>query len=169
MQLIKNDKQFIEVMTKQVLMPLLTDLSKQIVNKIKININNEYLSTETLKDYTVFEINKHGKGYQSNIFIDDELLQSNESSYSNGYGFNRFASLNGDVDYNNNTIAWHMVSWLEEGVGNLSHASENPMYIGNQPISRVGMFEKTYKQLQSELPDMITKSLKGSGFKVVNK
>lgn len=166
MQLIKNDKQFIDVMNKQVLYPLLKSLSNQIVAFInKYLKENSSISTDTIRKYTTFDIKKHGKGYQTTIFINSDNLQSQESvDYGIPNSFNRFISLNGESDYANETIAWHMVSWLEEGV-----LGKKKSHFGNQPIKKVGMFENTYKQLEKELPNMIEKSLKGSGLKVVNK
>lgn len=146
---ITNMSELKEKMEKLILKPLLEHLSKKAIEVLRKELDKADISTDTLQNYIVYEIDKNGT--ESTIFIELDLMQENEGKppiYISGYcvEWGRFTSLDGNTHYKGSPITWHMVDWLENGV------SGDGYYIGNQPIKGIGIFRKTNKILKENIP-----------------
>lgn len=154
---IRNSLEFATIMKERVLKPLLEYLSMIAVKKLQEELDTAEISTSTIKRYVRYELNSTGT--QSEIYIDYYGMQEEAEPPIYGAGgklveWGRFVSLDGSSTYGGMPITFQMTNWLENG------ADGNGHYIGNQPIQKVGMFEKTAQYLQTNLPQLIRNFLK---------
>ena len=154
---IRNPIEFSNAIKIKVLRPLLEYLSLITIKKIQEELNSSEISTSTVKRYVMYQLNSAGT--QSEIYIDYYGMQEEAESPIYGAGgrlveWGRFVSLDGSSTYGGMPITFQMINWLENG------ADGNGHYIGNQPISKVGMFEKTAQYLQTNLPQLVKSFLK---------
>lgn len=151
MRKIRSLKDYEYVMRDIILKSLLSYLSKIVVEKLQEELDKADISTSTLQAYTTYEISPCST--YSTIYINyDEIPQSPPSRGQ----FGQFVSLDGEGSYEGKHIAYHMIKWLEKGV----FPRQEGIYIGNQPLGKVGMFENTNKYIKDNLKDLVNKFFK---------
>jgi hypothetical protein len=151
---IRTSLEFSNIIKERVIKPLLEYLSMIAVKKLQEELDTAEISTNTMKRYVRYQLNSTNT--QSEIYIDYYGVQEEAEPPIYGAGgriveWGRFVSLDGSSTYSGMPISFQMIDWLENGSnGN----------IGNQPIHKVGMFEKTAQYLQTNLPQLIRNFLK---------
>lgn len=147
------------IMKESILRPLMNKISEEIKQLlIDIMVRDSAISVSSLSEMATYSIQEVGSGFRADIFIDTDLEPRSKGERQGG--FTKFISLNGDTDYNGQPIAFWMVNWLEKGVS----PQEGKKYIGNQPIEKVGMFEKVYQELNNGLSEMVNRNLISMGY-----
>lgn len=139
---INNPTFLAQVLRERVLLPMIISMSKEIVSLVKSEMNKASISTDTMQEYTTYQLQKQPNGYTSTILVLDDLMQGNSEIGTYGI-FNKFMSLDMSTTYGGKSIAWHLVSWLEDkgAYGNM----------GNNPIEPIGMFKNTYEQINDKI------------------
>lgn len=155
---INNSQQLRKILLLQVIYPLIKEISQELVSMVRNEMLNARISTKTMREYTTYELSKTNTGYVSTILVRDDLMQTEEEVGTYGV-FNRFMSLNMENEYGGHNISWHLVSWLEDKGANGK--------LGNNPIQSIGMFEKTFSNIEKELPRIISNFSKKYGVVII--
>jgi len=139
---INNPTFLAKVMQERVLLPMVIDISKNIVKLVQEEMDKASISTDTMQKYTIYQLQKQANGYMSTVWVRDDLMQQEAEVGTYGV-FNKFMSLDMSTTYGGKSIAWNLVSWLEDkgAKGGL----------GNNPIIPIGMFEKTYQKIDNQI------------------
>lgn len=146
---IKNTAQLNNLVMKKISRGLLEYVSKKVVKIMQDNLANSSISTSSLQDSVIYNIN--AKGTESEISIWYEYAQSFASPpvfdgsgelviwghLTNTFGANAF-----DQTWNGQLISFRLAEWLEYGGSG---------GIGNQPIVASHWFTKTKQEVEANL------------------
>lgn len=151
----KTPKGLGQYLTRIILPKLLEYLSKKVVEVVKENLANSYISTRTLQECVAYKVNTADGS--STIFIDYEYAQAfaSEARFEKGrlveWGhltntFSGSGGVAGSQEWNSKVISFKLAEWLESG-GNGD--------IGNQPIIASHWFSKSESIVRANLPKWV--------------